>query len=164
MKTNFLLGWNDEYLDLRLIAGPFEDSEKNAMIQKEVINMLKKNCQINEEKARNILNAKGGIEVGLNICENGASIIYGSGYTDFIQIVQYDLEPKIIVNTPDGKIFASPTQDEEYPGIATLLDIPGQPGIITEYDPGRGHIVSRVYSASDPDGDPIEIISFKKES
>lgn len=42
MKTNFLLGWNDEYLDLRLIAGPFEDSEKNAMIQKEIINMLKK--------------------------------------------------------------------------------------------------------------------------
>lgn len=50
--------------------------------------------------------------------------------------------------------------DEEYPGIATLTDASREPGVIVEYDPNRGCIVGRVYSAEDPDGDPITIINF----
>ncbi len=63
------------------------------------------------------------------------------------------------VKTPKGTISAKIMKDDEYPGIATLTDSPGEPGVIVEYDPNRHCIVGRIYSAADPDGDPAAIVN-----
>lgn len=162
MKANFLVGWNDEYLDLRLIAGPFGNDKKREMLEREVCKILMKIGGIDEKKAMEIVRTNEHSDFNLNIYEDGASVSYGNGYEDRIQVVQYDMEQKIEVDTPVAKIFSKVMPDEEYPGIATLIDIPGEPGIIMEYDPNKGHIVSRVYSVEDPDGDPCSLISFEK--
>ncbi len=71
-----------------------------------------------------------------------------------------DKQQELIVKTPKGTISAKIMKDKEYPGIATLTDAPGEPGVIVEYDPNRHCIVGRVYSAADPDGDPAAIVNF----
>lgn len=70
---------------------------------------------------------------------------------------------KLYVNTPVGKIAASVLQDEEYPGIALLLEnVDGQPGVIMEYNPGKKCVQVRVYGKDDPDGDPIQVLDISE--
>ncbi|MBS5080408.1 MAG: hypothetical protein KH031_09635, partial [Clostridiales bacterium] len=70
---------------------------------------------------------------------------------------------KLYVNTPVGKIAASVLQDEEYPGIALLLEnVDGQPGVIMEYNPGKKCVQVRVYGKDDPDGDPIQVLDMSE--
>lgn len=65
---------------------------------------------------------------------------------------------KIEVETPLGKIFSTVISDKEYPGVALLYDISGQPGVIMEYDPEKKCIRVRVFGPEDPEGDPINVI------
>lgn len=70
-------------------------------------------------------------------------------------------QKKIEVETPLGKIFSTVIPDKEYPGVALLYDISGQPGVIMEYDPEKKCIrvrVLRVFGPEDPEGDPINVI------
>ena len=70
---------------------------------------------------------------------------------------------KLYVDTPVGKIAAAILKDDEYPGIALLLEnIDGQPGVIMEYDPGKKCVQVRVYGKEDPDGDPIHVIDMSE--
>lgn len=62
------------------------------------------------------------------------------------------------VPTEAGKIHAKILPDKEYPGIALLLDTPGEPGAIMEYDPYKKIVQMRVYGKEDPDGDPIYLL------
>jgi len=40
MKVYYLVGWNDEYLNLRMADGPFKSEEKEIRIKQEIIKML----------------------------------------------------------------------------------------------------------------------------
>ena len=174
----YLVGWNDEYLDMRIIAGPFTESKQEEIIKKEVIRVLIQTYAVTEEEANIIYEISYdeknkeyydkseldevkktiGCEPELVIYKTGASLRYGDGYEDRLQVVEYTTELKI--ETPAGTICSSIMPTYDYPGISTLIEKDGQPGIIMEYDPIRERIMARVYSSDDPDGDPVQLIDF----
>lgn len=69
---------------------------------------------------------------------------------------------EIRVNTKSGSIKAFEVLDDEYPGIALVLESPkgGEPGAVMEYHPGKNSVDLRVYGMKDPDGDPIEVYAM----
>ena len=69
---------------------------------------------------------------------------------------------EIRVNTKSGSIKAFEVLDDEYPGIALVLESPkgGEPGAVMEYHPGKNSVDLRVYGMTDPDGDPIEVYAM----
>lgn len=102
MQTNFLVGWNDEVLSMRMIAGPFKDDEKDDIIHKEVVKMLEKIHSLDDHQAEKIYRMcvfEGGelertiddVDIDLHVYGDGASLRYGGGEEDRIEVVQYDL-------------------------------------------------------------------------
>lgn len=95
---NYLIGWNDEVLSMRLIEGPFADNRVKEAIHDEVINMLRKTYKMDTGIAETVyqtrihdlpcnINEYGSI--CLDIWETGASLQYGGGYEDRIKIVTH---------------------------------------------------------------------------
>jgi hypothetical protein len=166
----YLVNWNDEYLNMRIVTGPFNDTEKEEYIKDEVIEQIQYYYGITEGEAKYIYEDKRLIkeedsvfpEIDLNIYNEGASLIYGSGYESRLEIVEYDTNPEFIVPTEIGDIKVRRLSDEEYPGVAVLFDQPGEPGTISEYDPNRKCFVVRVFSMENPEGDPSQIIEFRE--
>lgn len=167
MKVYFLVGWNDEYINLRMVDGPFKSGEKEARIKQEIIKMLIKIFKYNKEKAEIVYNTimlgdtchdSNGEEINLYVWPNGATLQYGGCFEDRIEVIEYDLHQSLEVNTPAGKIYSIIHPDKEHPGIATLVKAPGEPGVIIQYNPENNHITSKIYSMEDPEGEPKEII------
>lgn len=107
MKTNFLVGWNDECVNMRMIAGPFKSDEKEIQIKQEVIRMLKKIYGYDETMAVKIYNtiasgssylAPNGTAINLLIWPNGASLQYEDAYEDRIEVLEYDLDARHIID------------------------------------------------------------------
>lgn len=101
MITNFLVKWNDGCRTLEIVSGPFSNEEKTEKIKTEVINMLKKIYDIEEEDGEKIYNVimrdchdsslQEKEAIDLEIWENGASLLYGGGEEERIEVVEYDL-------------------------------------------------------------------------
>lgn len=167
MKVYYLVGWNDEYLNLRMADGPFKSEEKETRIKQEIIKMLMKIYGYEAEKAEKIYNTiiLGGTytdikgkEIDLCIWRDGATLQYGSCFEDRIEVIEYDMIPSLEVDTPVGKIHSIIHPDKENPGIATLIETKGEPGIILQYNPETNQIVSKIYTKEDPEGEPKEFI------
>ena len=167
MDTYFLVGWNDEYLEQRIVAGPFGWDQKAKNIKTEVIKRLKMIYGMDEKTAETIYQGAVAEDdylrmyddemIDLDVWSDGASLRYGGGEEDRIEIVKYNFENQIQVKTPAGTILSKIMPDDDYLGISTLIQKPGEPGAIVEYDPGRDCIVCRIYTTEDPDGEPIII-------
>ncbi|WP_373261884.1 hypothetical protein [Hungatella hathewayi] len=102
--SKFLVGWNDEILSMRLIDGPFGDSKKEEKIKIEVIKMLHKIYNYDEIKSEKIYHKitseeaaidDDGEEIDLNIWSDGASLRYGGGEEDRIEVVEYEIPKQI---------------------------------------------------------------------
>jgi len=177
MNNEFLVEWNDEYLDIRIVSGPFAPTEREKYLKEELIRQIKENEGVSDAEAEVIYKNKKMVtetednevdlypEIGLHIWtdDSGASYVYNSGYESHLKVTEYNIEPKIEVVTPAETIKVKRTYDDEYPGVSVLLDSPGEPGAIFEYDPVRSCFVIRVYSFEDSEGDPAHVIELKKE-
>lgn len=92
----FLLNWNDEYLQQRIVDGPFHEAEILIKIRFSIIKSLMLLLDLTEAEAKVIYDKKAENEelypdIDLNIYDLGASLRYGSGYEDRFEIVDYKL-------------------------------------------------------------------------
>jgi hypothetical protein len=167
MKTYFLIGWNDEYINLRIADGPFKHEEKEARIKREIIKMLIKVYGYTAEKAEKIYNTivmggkytdMKGEDINLCIWPDGATLQYGSCFEDRIEVIEYDMIPSLEVDTPMGTIHSIIHPDKENPGIATLIKTKGEPGVMIQYNPESNQIISKIYTKEDSEGEPKEFI------
>lgn len=80
-------------------------------------------------------------------------------FISFCESCKSKKSPKSIsINTKVGTIKAFELQDDEYPGMALVLESQngGEPGAVMEYNPEKCSIDLKVYGMADPEGDPIE--------
>lgn len=94
MGSFYLLNWNEEYLDMRIIGGPFDDSmSAKTTMKKEIIRRLVElNVAGNIKAAEKIYaDAMGDFEQSdeLSVHPEGACIRYGGVYEEWYQIVEY---------------------------------------------------------------------------
>lgn len=103
MKNRYLISWNDEYLEQRIMAGPFDLMEQAHVLKKEIIRQLTLNSdgQIDEATAELIYTDKLGsdskypdIDLSIWADSMGASYRYGSGYESRLQVVVYHTSPE----------------------------------------------------------------------
>ena len=167
MKVYYLVGWNDEYLNLRMADGPFKSEEKETRIKQEIIKMLMKIYEFNKEHAEKAYNTimlggtfhdSNGEDIDLCIWTNGATLQYGGCFEDRIEVIEYDMITDLEVDTPVGTIHSIIHPDKENPGIATLIKTKGEPGVIIQYNPESNQIISKVYTKEDPEGEPKKFI------
>lgn len=90
-----------------------------------------------------------------------AHVCTGESPMDFIEYCESckSKTPKTIsINTKGGTIKAFELQNDEYPGMALVLESKngGEPGAVMEFNPEKCSIDLKVYGMADPDGDPIE--------
>ncbi len=91
----YVLNWNDEYLDMMIVCGPLDEETAKQVMKKEVINRLvkldvAKNIKAAEEMYLAAENASAKDEIyELRVSPSGATILYGTGYEDRCQIVDY---------------------------------------------------------------------------
>ena len=88
----------------------------------------------------------------------------GSKPLGFIAYNDNDIKSaEITVKTKAGTIKAFELKDSEYPGISVVYESKqgGEPGAVMSYNPKTDRIDLMIYSASDPDGDPVEIYAIK---
>ena len=95
MNNYFLLSWNDEYLDMRIVSGPFHDSGKSIAIKAEVVRQLQSYLNKTSNEAELIYESKLADEsdfpeIDLNIYTEGASFRYNGDNEERLQVVQYD--------------------------------------------------------------------------
>lgn len=92
----YLLNWNDEYLDMRIVCGPMgEEAIKQEMKKTVVERLVGLHRAKDTEEAENMyLSAEDALindEVsGLDVSSYGASILYGGYYEDRYLIVDYE--------------------------------------------------------------------------
>lgn len=96
----YLLNWNDEYLDIRILSGPLVDDAAARKVMKErlierLVELNVANDAKDAEEMYLTAEKKAGREEaieGLHVSPYGASIEYGGGYQDRYQIVEYQPE------------------------------------------------------------------------
>lgn len=93
----YLLNWNDEYLDMMIVAGPLdEDAARQTMKETVTRRLVELNVAEDAEEAEEMY-AKAELagsdeeDYELHVSQYGASIMY-SGYSDRYQIVDYPQE------------------------------------------------------------------------
>lgn len=95
MKPFYLLKWNDEYLDMQIIGGPFDNDKaaKSALMEETITRLTELDVAENKEDAGKLYaeteKHPDQETEALHISGNGASIFYGSGYEERYQIVEY---------------------------------------------------------------------------
>ena len=83
------------------------------------------------------------------------------GFIAYNDTEKYPAE--ISVDTKAGTIKAFELKSNKYPGISVVYESEqgGEPGAVMSYNPKTDRIDLMIYSASDPDGDPVEIYAIK---
>ena len=83
------------------------------------------------------------------------------GFIEYNDTDKYTAE--ITIDTKAGTIKAYELKDNKYPGISVVYESKqgGEPGAVMSYNPAKDSIDLMIYSASDPDGDPVEIYAIK---
>lgn len=95
-KLLYLLKWNDEYLDIQIAGGPFDDDTAAKLaLKKETITRLVELNVVKDAKAAEELYAETERDPeqegdDLHIYLNGTSILFGGGYEERYQIVEYE--------------------------------------------------------------------------
>lgn len=95
----YILNWNDEYLDMCIVGGPFDEEAAGQALKETVAGRLVKlNIAANSKEAEELyVSAEStsieGVAYELHVSEYGASIMYG-GYEDRYQISDYGNENK----------------------------------------------------------------------
>lgn len=109
----FVLCWNDEYLSMAIIGGPYSDMDSAAdAMRKEVIDRLQAlNVTETSYEAAALYEAASNSEDNvadylqeLHVSEYGASIRYGGGYEERYEIVDHKIRFCLQVNNPEKKM------------------------------------------------------------
>lgn len=90
--NNYIVNWNDEYLEMQICAGPMSlDAAKQKLREIAVSNLIGYGFSTNRESADSIFNQALSTddEPYISASEKCVSIIYGKGYEDRWQIVTY---------------------------------------------------------------------------
>ncbi len=92
----YILNWNDEYLDMQIVSGPFdEETAKQALKETVTKKLVELGIAADDKAAREMYfaaeKASAADEIHmLYVSQDGASIIYGSEYEDRYQVVDYN--------------------------------------------------------------------------
>lgn len=94
----YIVMFNDEYLDLNILAGPLDEKEALVTLKQETAKRLCQLFDCSPEEAAEIVEKTYATKYGeycdekmdFEISGYQARITYGDGYEDRIQIVQYD--------------------------------------------------------------------------
>ena len=93
---NYVLSWNDEYLDMQIICGPMDEAAARQAMKKEVMRKLVELNLAEDTKVAEKMylvaesTSVEGETNDMHVNSNGASIIYGTGYEERYQIVDYE--------------------------------------------------------------------------
>lgn len=94
----YILNWNNEYLDMCIVGGPFDgEAAKQALKETVTERLVKLNVVADSKDAEELyVSAENASIEGetyeLHVSEYGASIMYGGGYADCYQIYDYGNE------------------------------------------------------------------------
>lgn len=99
MQTSgcYILNWNDEYLDMIILAGPVSEEQACRILRERLIErLLELNIVQTKDEAADLYDKAAEERAGaeepyeLHVSLHGASIHYGGGYEDRYQIVEYN--------------------------------------------------------------------------
>lgn len=96
MKNHYVLNWDDSALRQRIVAGPLEQPDARQALEQLITKSLQDNGFADTEETAShlyqVAKTDGSLELPcghLSLSDDGASLLYGSGYEDRYEIVTY---------------------------------------------------------------------------